>query len=268
MKTRSMYLKILTMVVTLMSFKAYASSDVKLAEDRRSLSVTITNDSKVRQVCDQVIVDLTIAGNEFNDVIGTHTLNLGPAYFSESVAPIQYDQVGADVIASYNRDPKPVILNATAKVSGCHAPTFADYCALVPRTPDEDETLRLILKDARTNDCAQAEKNIGSSLDLSEKHLQNVKPISFLLGLRKLYLSDNKIDDVQSLATLKQLEFLDISDNPVSDISAVILLPKVERIKANHTSVYYDDHLVLSPSLKHLELESTPYAKKVRKKQS
>ena len=216
---------------------SYPSVSSFISDNRSSLALTISNASQSKFFCENINVSIQMAGTEFNDVVGTVDLNLGPVFLDANES-MDLNQVGSAEMDRFMQPARPIILTAQASASQCRLPRFADYCAHAKKSDEETYTLNKILDQARTSDCNFVEARVKRSLDLANKNIVDVRPIHLLSQLRRI----------------------DISNNPIENIDPLLTLPKIKVIVANDTLVR-ELGGKKSSSLKRIELEGTPYAK-------
>ncbi len=99
---------------------------------------------------------------------------------------------------------------------------FSEWCEHKSRISTEaKQTVDLLLEQAKTSDCQQAEKILSEQvhLDLGLRQIRDLSPLASLTHVTSLNLSGNQIIDIQPLAELKNLTFLLLSDNQITDLS-------------------------------------------------
>jgi internalin A len=99
--------------------------------------------------------------------------------------------------------------------------TFAQWCQQKNSVPAATKlTIDLLLKEAGTQNCQQADSKINSltELNLSEKGISDLQPLSSFTKLTGLYLDSNKISDLKPLAGLTKLIGLQLSNNKISNV--------------------------------------------------
>jgi CHAT domain-containing protein len=74
---------------------------------------------------------------------------------------------------------------------------------------------------AETSDCGEAQQVLGEfiSLDLINREIEDIAPLSSLTHLKGLNLSFNRIRDITPLGNFSQLSFLLLSGNQIEDIT-------------------------------------------------
>ena len=89
--------------------------------------------------------------------------------------------------------------------------TFFDWCINQSQVnSDARHTVELLLEEANTQDCHQAENILVNlkGLDLANSQVADVSPLASLTSLARLFLLNNQIADVPPLASLTKLEWL------------------------------------------------------------
>ena len=67
-------------------------------------------------------------------------------------------------------------------------------------------------------------------LNLSNNQIQDIKVLSDLINLKKLYLSNNKIDDISLLSNMTNLQGIDLSNNQIKEIEELSNLTNLQRL--------------------------------------
>jgi Leucine-rich repeat (LRR) protein len=91
--------------------------------------------------------------------------------------------------------------------------TFADWCLNQANSSQETlHTIDVILQEAKTKDCHQAEKLLSTftKLVLRGKQIIDLRPLSTLINLTELYRDNNSIADLRPLSTLPNLTGLSV----------------------------------------------------------
>src|SRR6476646_9478784 len=108
--------------------------------------------------------------------------------------------------------------NAIASEDAIAPRRFVDWCLDKAKlTSDTRHTVDVLLQEARTQDCQQADNKLSTltSLDLSNNQIADLQPLSSLTNLTILILSNNQIADLQPLSSLTHLTTLDLSNNQI-----------------------------------------------------
>jgi hypothetical protein len=261
-------MKTIALLVTLLfSFNVHAfDSSWAVSEDRKSVSIHLSNPSADDYICDSLRATIRLGGVEYGDILGDLAIDLGTSYIKARDA-IAFDAVGQSQIVNRKAGSEAYVLSANIDTSACRKAELADYCNFSEKDGAEKHLLNLLFKLSRKNNCELAEQELGTSINLSGQQVTSLKPLQYFKNLKRLKLSNNKIMNLSSLSELKYLEYLDVSQNPLSNIKPVLGLPSLKVLKANSTNVFYDEgiKLAISVSLKTVELRDTPYASKIRK---
>ncbi|MFB2878900.1 leucine-rich repeat domain-containing protein [Floridanema aerugineum] len=97
-------------------------------------------------------------------------------------------------------------------------PTFADWCSHKDNIcPAAKHTVEVLLKEAGTTDCHEAELILmnRTKLNLHNNQITDLNPISTLTNLTELYLHNNQITDINPLSTLTNLTALNLRFNQI-----------------------------------------------------
>ncbi|MDJ1174156.1 CHAT domain-containing protein [Roseofilum capinflatum] len=99
--------------------------------------------------------------------------------------------------------------------------SFQDWCEDSRISPSQKHTVSVLLQMAETSDCGEAQQVLGEfiSLDLVNREIEDIAPLSSLTHLKGLNLSFNQIRDITPLGNLSQLSFLLLSGNKIEDIT-------------------------------------------------
>jgi internalin A len=100
--------------------------------------------------------------------------------------------------------------------------TFADWCRQKSNLPNATRhTVEALLEEAGTKNCTQANQNlirISNRLDLANKQISDLSPLSSLTNLYRVHLEDNQIKDLRPLSELTQLYSLYLTNNQVKNL--------------------------------------------------
>lgn len=155
------------------------------------------------------------------------------------------------------------VLLLSASVSAClranaqEFTQFTDWCIQQDQLPEAEQyTVSVLLEIAGDEDCQAANNQLLSltTLDLTNRQITNLAPLSALPQLQSLYLGQNQISDLRPLEYLTDLADLYLLDNQVTDLSPIANLQ-------NLATLYLDNNQVedLSP-LENLRSLTTLYA--------
>ncbi|MFP4122225.1 leucine-rich repeat domain-containing protein [Coleofasciculus sp.] len=100
--------------------------------------------------------------------------------------------------------------------------SFKEWCLnKTSLSAEARKTVEVLLEEAGTSDCKQADENLSSrtELFLYDNKITDVSPLSGLTNLTVLYLHYNQITDVSALSGLTNLRRLNLSSNQITDIS-------------------------------------------------
>nr|WP_283754139.1 CHAT domain-containing protein [Roseofilum acuticapitatum] len=98
--------------------------------------------------------------------------------------------------------------------------SFQDWCEDRSISDAQKHTVSVLLQMAETSDCGEAQQVLGEfiSLDLINREIEDIAPLSSLTHLKGLNLSFNQIRDITPLGNFSQLSFLLLSGNQIEDI--------------------------------------------------
>lgn len=234
------------------------TGSVFISEKRDAAVTSFKNTSSKQVYCEQLQFKFKVVGDEFGEDIGEFSESLKSLYLE----PDQEVTTNlAKDLKKFSRPNRVAILSeATPDFSQCREVKFVDYCNFAPKGSDELYTLQRILAAAGTGRCEDVETNLKGKLKLKEAGIFNVKPISYLTGIKELNLARNNITSVVDLSTLTQLEKIDLSKNPLKEIDAVVALPNIETIDASYTNLTYKKWEKVSSRLKKVYAYGTPYS--------
>lgn len=99
--------------------------------------------------------------------------------------------------------------------------SFQDWCEDRSISDAQKYTVSVLLQMAETSDCGEAQQVLGEfiSLDLINREIEDIAPLSSLTHLKGLNLSFNRIRDITPLENFSQLSFLLLSGNQIEDIT-------------------------------------------------
>ncbi|MEO1591400.1 MAG: CHAT domain-containing protein [Cyanobacteria bacterium J06632_22] len=125
------------------------------------------------------------------------------------------------------------------------APDFIALCQQRQQRPaDERHTLEQLLEIANTTDCATAAADLAdqTALDLQNRQITTLTPLTYFPQVTTLYLDQNHLTDLSPLVQLSQLEALYLSHNQITDLGPVA------QLTALHTLYLDNNHIQdLSP---------------------
>lgn len=132
-----------------------------------------------------------------------------------------------------------VLLPAGGGLFAAEPSVFQGFCADSAAAADVKKTLDVLLEQAGTADCVEAEKRLRRvfELKLNYRELRSLEPLAGFHQLRHLNLASNLIGDLTPLAGLARLESLDLSYNLVSDLSPLSGLARLRRLNLHSNRV-------------------------------
>ena len=174
---------------------------------------------------------------------------IGGIYTALRFQPIDSSQTTTSVTPSSTLQPKnspkltPSSATATLK-------TFADWCLNKNELPpSQHHTIDVLMKEVEAQDCTQAEKKLSvlTVLELKDKKIVDVAPLSSLKNLEKLNLDPNQINDVSPLSSLINLKELVLSgNNQIKNLSSLSSLPNLMKLHLDRNKVDVRQLLSLS----------------------
>ncbi|MGK7890820.1 MAG: CHAT domain-containing protein [Leptolyngbyaceae cyanobacterium] len=104
-----------------------------------------------------------------------------------------------------------------------------------------NHTIQVLLAVADTEDCQVAYEDLSqrTRLNLSDRQLVDLSPLSTFTQLESLRLGQNQISDLQPLATLTQLQELYLLDNQITHLTPISSLQNLQ-------TLYLDDNQIES----------------------
>src|ERR1700683_15814 len=102
------------------------NSVVKVADDHKSVGVTLANPYSADLFCDSVGLDVVLAGREYNDFSAHAKFHSQPLYLSKSNS-VDLSEMGSEKALSAGG--VLGIASAAVETQSCRIATFADYCA-------------------------------------------------------------------------------------------------------------------------------------------
>jgi internalin A len=108
--------------------------------------------------------------------------------------------------------------------------TFTQWCQERNSVPAATKlTIDLLLKQADTQDCKQADAKLSilTELNLNDAKISDLQPLSSLTKLKSLDLTNNQIRDLKPIAGLTKLIGLGLGQNQISDLKPLAGLTKL-----------------------------------------
>ena len=143
--------------------------------------------------------------------------------------------------------------------------TFADWCRQKDSlSPEAKHTVDVLLKEAKTTECDEANQKLSSltKLSLERNEISDIKPLESLTNLTRLDLWNNKISDIKPLASLTNLTVLNLSDNQISDIKPLAFLTNLTNLYLENNQIGDIKPLASLTNLTNLNLSGNPIAPK------
>jgi len=117
--------------------------------------------------------------------------------------------------------------------------TFTDWCLNKNNLSVETRhTVDVLLQEAETSDCHQAEKLLSTLTHLSPMggQITDLKPLSTLTNLTSLQLAYNSITDLKPLSTLTNLAALGLAHNSITDLKPLSTLTNLAVLRLDNNS--------------------------------
>ena len=155
---------------------------------------------------------------------------------------------------------------AAAAPSAQKHKSFAQWCLQRKSVPvDTRHTIDVLLKQAGTNNCQQADAKLRNltSLYLYFNKIVDVKPLAGLSKLTKLDLHANQIVDVKPLAGLSNLTNLFLPGNKIVDVKPLAGLSNLTTLWLHNNQIVDVKPLAGLSNLKYLSLKGNQITVKV-----
>lgn len=143
---------------------------------------------------------------------------------------------------------------------------FVDWCRQAAQlTSNQQHTVAVLLRQAQTTDCLQAEQALLEmpGLSLPSQGLTDLSPLVALPHLTNLNLTDNQISDLSPLRHLPNLSFLLVGRNQIEDVSPLAALTALRYVVLEQNQIRDVSTLSTLGNLTVLTLLSNPIAPKI-----
>ncbi|NEQ96238.1 MAG: CHAT domain-containing protein [Cyanothece sp. SIO2G6] len=120
------------------------------------------------------------------------------------------------------------------------APDFLTQCQQSDQgSADVSHTMQVLMKFVGTDDCEVAYNDLTqrTALDLSDRQLVDLSPLTFFTQLESLRLGQNQISDLQPLANLTQLQELYLLDNQITNLAPISSLHNLQTLYLDNNQV-------------------------------
>jgi internalin A len=137
--------------------------------------------------------------------------------------------------------------------------TFADWCLNKANLSMEAlHTVDVLLQEARTQDCRQADKLLSTrtELRLESKQIADLTPLSSLTNLTVLILNNNQIADLTPLSSLTNLTVLILNNNQIADLTSLSTLTNLAFLDLGNNQITNLKPLLTLTSLTTLKLRN------------
>jgi len=118
--------------------------------------------------------------------------------------------------------------------------SFADWCVNKASLPaDAKHTVEVLLKQAGTQNCQEANQKLSAltELYLKNNQISDLQPLSGLTNLTYLDLNGNQISNLQPLSGFTNLILLDLSQNQISDLQPLSSLTKLAALDLSFNQI-------------------------------
>ncbi len=117
---------------------------------------------------------------------------------------------------------------------------FTDWCVQRDKlsTPEQN-TVEALLEVSETQNCQEAYDKLLNltELDLSDRQIETLKPLSVFTQLESLRLNQNKITDLSPITSLVKLKTLYLDNNQIQDLSPVSKFTQLESLRLNQNKI-------------------------------
>jgi Leucine-rich repeat (LRR) protein len=129
-----------------------------------------------------------------------------------------------------------IIFAVLLAISGCTGGEASDSDVLSIKDKNLEEALRTIL-DKPEGEIYPSDFEGITELDLSDKGIKDITPLSRLTGVTSLYLNKNEISDLSPLSGLNNIRVLVLSQNKIEDITPLSELNGIESLVLGHNEI-------------------------------
>jgi internalin A len=137
-----------------------------------------------------------------------------------------------------------LLLQSTPMKASTKKPTgfksFLQWCQQRDSIPKSAKhTVNALLKEFESNNCQVADRKIkrASIIELTNKQITDLSPLSNLPNLRHLVLDNNRITDITPLSTLPELGILTLDKNQITDITPLSTLTRLTYISLSNNQI-------------------------------
>jgi hypothetical protein len=106
-----------------------------------------------------------------------------------------------------------------------------------------------------------------TGVQLSDKGVESISPLSALIELQYLELNGNKIADLKPLAPLRKLRVLDVGHNSITDLSPIAEMGELQTLRINGNHIADWTPLGRLPKLKEvtISIDDAPASETIEK---
>jgi internalin A len=137
--------------------------------------------------------------------------------------------------------------------------SFTQWCQQKESVPAAaKKTIEVLLKQAKTNDCAMANAKLQqlTTLDLNWSQISNIEPLAAFTNLKDLNLERNDISDIKPLANLTNLTELNLRINNVSNIKPLHKLKFLSKLSLGFNQISNVTPLAKLTNLTYLDISN------------
>ena len=161
--------------------------------------------------------------------------------------------------------PASVFSQVSSAADTASSAAFVRFCeGRAKATADERYTVELMLKQAKTQDCAAAAGVLSQqpSFASQDPQLKDLYPLTLLRHWQSLMLVGNQIEDLRPLVGLSKLNFLIVAMNRVTDIAPLAQMPSLRTAVLEGNQIETIPGTLRSPPLQRLTLLNNPLKSK------
>lgn len=117
---------------------------------------------------------------------------------------------------------------------------FVDWCIQYNQlSSSEQHTVNALLEVSGTDNCQDSSHYLLSltTLDLSDRQIESLAPLSGFDQLQSLYLGQNQITDLSPLESLQQLTRLYLANNRIADVGSISQLDNLTTLSLDNNEI-------------------------------
>jgi internalin A len=159
--------------------------------------------------------------------------------------------------------PSPITVAPTV-VESIQTQSFVEWCQRKASVPsDTQHTIDVLLKIAKTNDCQSADSKLrshilrnGTFLNLTNKRISDLKPISGFTEVTAIFLENNQIRDLQPLTNLSNVYTASLGNNQIRDLRPLARMSRLSRLDLRNNRISDVTPLAALSSMEELILDN------------